>query len=186
MPQVSNRRRFLQAAGIALGGGTVALGLSTTVAGAQTSAEAGVMSLARLSIFTALSEAVAEVRGAGDAARATARLSRWYGEADLADRMQIDAALDTLTALPGTLPVLTPRDRLTLLAEHLHGPHAARLTTAIGLAVTGLGESEAKGDAAAAGRLYARTIRALPSQPRPAQGGQVGVEPDRAEPCTPR
>jgi len=181
-PEPHSRRRFLRAAGMALGGGTAVLGLSgsataataatttgtagTAVAGAAGSAEAaGMMSAARLMTCSALTESMAGLRTAGDAGKAAARLMEWYAAATPAERADIDGALDAVGALPGAFSALGERDRLKLLAEHLSGPQEAKLTTAIGLAIAGLSASHSgPGNALASGRLYARTIRALPAQ----------------------
>ncbi|MFC4121072.1 hypothetical protein [Nonomuraea zeae] len=167
-PQQSHsRRRFIRAAGIALGGGSTVLG--ATGAATAGTAGSGVLSQARQAGFAALAQTMAGLRTAGDPGAAGRRLKEWYSAADAAGRAEIDAALDAVLALPGDFASLGARDRLALLAEQLSGPQEARITAAIGLAVAGLSDARADtrtgpGNAAMSGRLYARTIRALPAQ----------------------
>ncbi|WP_433359052.1 hypothetical protein [Streptosporangium sp. CA-115845] len=171
-PKSHTRRRFIRAIGMVFGGGTAALGLSGAVPvsaatrTADTASSAGMMSFARQMNYSALTESMASLRTVGDAGKAARRLMEWYAAAGPAERADIDGALDALVTLPGAFSSLDVRDRLTLLAEQLTGPQEIKITTAIGLAIAGLSESHSgPGNALAAGRLYARTIRALPAQP---------------------
>ncbi|MEW9555485.1 hypothetical protein [Nonomuraea sp. NPDC050783] len=168
-PHSPSRRGFIRTAGIAIGGGGTMLG----AAGAAGAVGSGAMSQARRAGFSALAETMAGLRTAGDPRAAGRRLMEWYAAADAAGRAEIDAALDAVLGLPGNFASLGARDRLALLAEQLAGPGEGRITAAIGLAVAGLSDAPGSGpgNAAMAGRLYARTIRALPAQSaRPAAG----------------
>ncbi|GAA3605682.1 hypothetical protein GCM10022419_108120 [Nonomuraea rosea] len=161
-PQTPSRRRFLRTTGIALGGGGTMLGAT---AGAADAAASGTMSQARQAGFSALAETMAGLRTAGDPGAAGRRLKEWYLAADAAGRAEIDTALDAVLGLPGDFSALGARDRLALLAEQLTGPQESRITTAIGIAVAGLSDARTGlGNVAMSGRLYARTIRALPAQ----------------------
>ncbi|MFI6457056.1 hypothetical protein ACIBF6_36560 [Streptosporangium amethystogenes] len=190
-PTSHARRRFIRAAGMALGGGTAALGMSGAVpvaaatGTAAAAGSAGMMSAARQVNYSALTESMASLRTVGDAGRAARRLMEWYAAASPAERADIDGALDVLVTLPGAFSSLDVRDRLTLLAEQLTGPQEVKITTAIGLAIAGLSESHTgPGNALAAGRLYARTIRALPAQPvRAPQPQKPSTAP---APCRPQ
>ncbi|MEV3984526.1 hypothetical protein [Nonomuraea sp. NPDC049758] len=184
-PHSPSRRGFIRTAGIALGGGSTMLGVTGAAAGAADVTGSGTMSQARQAGFSALAETMAGLRTAGDPRAAGRRIKEWYAAADPAGRVEIDAALDAVLDLPGDFSSLGARDRLALLAEQLAGPQESRITAAIGLAVAGLSEAAGSGpgNAAMAGRLYARTIRALPAQsaarqePETRSGGGAAVCP---------
>lgn len=192
-----SRRGFIQVAGIALAGGT-ALGLPEQAAAAssQAAGASSRMALARSRVYGDLAEVVASVRNTGhsDRSRAEAvgaarsRLAGWYAAASPSERIQVDDTLDVVAQAftPGAFTSQLVCHRLKLLAEQLNGPHEAQLTAAVGLAVAGLnGSPTSPAQAHTAGRLYARTIRALPAQHGPGHIAGVVHTGDHGAMCAP-
>lgn len=187
----------MRSAGLALTGGTAAIGLSGAVPESASAAAAGaqgtsarVMSVVRRRSYGQVVEAVAGLRGtapgAGALGEAQTRLAQWYAEAGVVERLEMDDALDAVTAaLSGAAPGAPDvKEGLAKLAVQLDGPKSRQLTTAIGLAVSGLGSRRAKpGDALAVGQLHARMIRALRVQDGPGRLPRPAITSNQTAPC---
>ncbi|MEU5991358.1 hypothetical protein ABZ806_20515 [Spirillospora sp. NPDC047418] len=193
--RTQTRRGFLRSTGLAIAGAAAAVGLPAAMSAAPAASggtAAGALADARRLSYRAVAETVAALRGSdrgSDVTAAEERIVTWYAKATTAERTEIDAALDAVTEVLGAMERSSreARDRAVGMAEHLTGPHERPLTSAIGLAVSGLaGEQSRPMDAYSAGRLYARLIRVLPEQRGP--GRMPGPERagNKSAPCLPQ
>ncbi|GAA1776965.1 hypothetical protein [Actinomadura chokoriensis] len=190
--RTQTRRGFLRSAGLGILGAAAAVGLPAAMPAAPAASGRTVtdaLAGARRLSYRAVAETVAGLRGSdrgSDVTTAEERIVAWYAKATTAERTEIDAALDAVTEVLGAVGRSSreTRDRAVRLAEHLTGPQERPLTSAIGLAVSGLaGEQSRPVDAYSAGRLYARLIRVLPEQRGPGRMRGPERAGNKSVPC---